>query len=247
MSISRVTLWMAVLAACSTGVQAEQMLRDHVQHSADVRQALPISQVFKLTAQPADDEPATYLVQALAAALPRANAMAGTSRPSGRWSATHSADLAPGQAETDTLIEALSALGPFGVSVADYLALNLPGLDSRSTATSTAISTTSTTISTTTGPSINTTGTRPPSLEGAKARSAPAAAPAMTLVAHTISVIATPAPAAGPTTPGGLSPALSEALTRYLLAAATLAILAGVGLRWLMSARRKGSPSLARP
>lgn len=236
MSISRVTLWMAVLAACSTGVQAEQMLRDHVQHSADVRQALPISQVFKLTAQPADDEPATYLVQALAAALPRANAMAGTSRPSGRWSATHSADLAPGQAETDTLIEALSALGPFGVSVADYLALNLPGLDSRSTATST-----------TTGPSINTTGTRPPSLEGAKARSAPAAAPAMTLVAHTISVIATPAPAAGPTTPGGLSPALSEALTRYLLAAATLAILAGVGLRWLMSARRKGSPSLARP
>ena len=66
MSISRVTLWMAVLAACSTGVQAEQMLRDHVQHSADVRQALPISQVFKLTAQPADDEPATYLVQALA-------------------------------------------------------------------------------------------------------------------------------------------------------------------------------------
>ena len=236
MSISRVTLWMAVLAACSTGVQAEQMLRDHVQHSADVRQALPISQVFKLTAQPADDEPATYLVQALAAALPRANAMAGTSRPSGRWSATHSADLAPGQAETDTLIEALSALGPFGVSVADYLALNLPGLDSRSTATST-----------TTGPSINTTGTRPPSLEGAKARSAPAAAPAMTLVAHTISVIATPAPAAGPTTPGGLSPALSEALTRYLLAAATLAILAGVGLRWLMSARRKGSPSLAQP
>lgn len=236
MSISRVTLWMAVLAACSTGVQAEQMLRDHVQHSADVRQALPISQVFKLTAQPADDEPATYLVQALAAALPRANAMAGTSRPSGRWSATHSADLAPGQAETDTLIEALSALGPFGVSVADYLALNLPGLDSRSTATST-----------TTGPSINTTGTRPPSLEGAKARSAPAAAPAMTLVAHTISVIATPAPAAGPTTPGGLSPALSEALTRYLLAAATLAILAGVGLRWLMSARRNGLPSLARP
>ena len=236
MSISRVTLWMAVLAACSTGVQAEQMLRDHVQHSADVRQALPISQVFKLTAQPADDEPATYLVQALAAALPRANAMAGTSRPSGRWSATHSADLAPGQAETDTLIEALSALGPFGVSVADYLALNLPGLDSRSTATST-----------TTGPSINTTGTRPLSLEGAKARSAPAAAPAMTLVAHTISVIATPAPAAGPTTPGGLSPALSEALTRYLLAAATLAILAGVGLRWLMSARRNGSPSLARP
>lgn len=222
MSISRVTLWMAVLAACSTGVQAEQVLRDPMHHHADRRLVLPINLAFGLTARAADDEPATFLAQALAAAPPREGAWAGTSLPSGRWSAAHAADLAVGQAETNALIEALSALGPLGVSVADYLALTLPGLDNPSS-----------------------TSKRPPPVEGAKPRSAPVAAPA-TPLAPRISVIAAPAPAAGPAALRSLSPALTEALTRYLLAAAALAILAGTGLRWLVSARRNGSPSLAR-
>ena len=118
------------------------------------------------------------------------------------------------------------ALGPLGVSVADYLALSLPGLEIRSSSASTA-------------------SNRPPPTEGARARNAALAAPAMSL-APRLSWIAAPAPAAGPAMRRSPLPALPEALTRYLLAAAALAILAGAGLRWLMSSRHNGSPSLAR-
>lgn len=222
MSISRFSLLMAVMAGCGTGVSAEQLLPDHLRQLTDPNAVSQASSVFTQTFMAAGGEPATYLDEATAAAPDLQNALAGAPLPSGRWSPTSASATVAGEAETSSLIEALSALGPIGVSVADYLALAVPGLDTRSAGSS--------------GPTPG---------EAVKPRSTGMPAPAEGL-APAVSSIQAHTAVAEPTERWALPTAASEEFTRYLLAAAALAILAGAGLRLLVLTRRHAAPWLAR-
>ena len=222
MSISRFGLLMAVMAGCGTGVSAEQLLPDHLRQLTDPNAVSQASSVFTQTFMAAGGEPATYLDEATAAAPDLQNALAGAPLPSGRWSPTSASASVAGEAETYSLIEALNALGPIGVSVADYLALAVPGLDTRSAGSS--------------GPTPG---------EAVKPRSTGMPAPADGL-APAVSSIQAHTAVAEPTERWALPTAASEEFTRYLLAAAALAILAGAGLRLLVLTRRHAAPWLAR-
>lgn len=222
MSISRFSLLMAVMAGCGTGVSAEQLLPDHLRQLTDPNAVSQASSVFTQTFMAAGGEPATYLDEATAAAPDLQNALAGAPLPSGRWSPTSASATVAGEAETSSLIEALNALGPIGVSVADYLALAVPGLDTRSAGSS--------------GPTPG---------EAVKPRSTGWPAPAEGL-APAVSSIQAHTAVAEPTERWALPTAASEEFTRYLLAAAALAILAGAGLRLLVLTRRHAAPWLAR-
>lgn len=194
MSLARTSLLAALLAGCVAGVSAEELLPGYVRQSVDQGPVGQLSLGSGLAVRAADVAPAAYLAAAAAA----------------------------GQAELYNLIDALNALGPIGVSVADYLALALPGLDSSSRSSS-----------------------GPPAVDASKARSnwLPAR-----LMDPAPLVRANPSAQAAPerARPWALPAAVSDPLTRYLLAAAALAIIAGAGLRLAVLIRRNASPSLPR-
>lgn len=194
MSLARTSLLAALLAGCVAGVSAEELLPGYVRQSVDQGPVGQLSLGSGLAVRAADVAPAAYLAAAAAA----------------------------GQAELYNLIDALNALGPIGVSVADYLALALPGLDSSSRSSSGA-----------------------PAVDASKARSnwLPAR-----LMDPAPLVRANPSAQAAPerARPWALPAAVSDPLTRYLLAAAALAIIAGAGLRLAVLIRRNASPSLPR-
>lgn len=221
MSLSRFTLLMAVLAGCGTGASAERLLPDYLRQTVEPSPVSQFSAAFGLNASSDDAEPANYLAEATAADNGRANAMAAVPLPSGRWLLSQAPAAADGQVEIQMLIEALNALGPIAVSVADYLALLA-------------------------GPDISSAGSgSPPRVGAAKVHgtslSSPPPDPAP-------GFSATPAPTARVEQPGhwALSPAMSERLTRYLVGAAALAILLGAGLRLAVLTRRNAPPALAR-
>ena len=196
MSLARTSLLAALLAGCVAGVSAEELLPGYVRQSVDQGPVGQLSLGSGLAVRAADVAPAAYLAAAAAA----------------------------GQAELYNLIDALNALGPIGVSVADYLALALPGLDSSSSSRSSS---------------------GPPAVDASKARSnwLPAR-----LMDPAPLVRANPSAQAAPerARPWALPAAVSDPLTRYLLAAAALAIIAGAGLRLAVLIRRNASPSLPR-
>ena len=222
MSLSKISLFAALLAGCGTGVSAEELLPAYVRQSADPGPVAQHSLAAGLSARAADVEPADYLAQAAAVAPGWVITLTGVALPSGRWSPSLAPATAAGQEEFYNLIDALNALGPIGVSVADYLALALPGLDSSSRSSS-----------------------GPPAVDASKARSnwLPAR-----LMDPAPLVRANPSAQAAPerARPWALPAAVSDPLTRYLLAAAALAIIAGAGLRLAVLIRRNASPSLPR-
>ena len=114
------------------------------------------------------------------------------------------------------------ARGPIGVSVADYLALALPSLDNNRD---------------------NRSG--PPAGDASKARGH--WRPAQFVVSVPLATVVPTAKAAPERAkPWALPAALSDQLTRYLMAAAALALIDGAGLRLAVLTRRNGAPSLAR-
>lgn len=195
MSLARTSLLAALLAGCVAGVSAEELLPGYVRQSVDQGPVGQLSLGPGLAVRAADVAPAAYLAAAAAA----------------------------GQAEFYNLIDALNALGPIGVSVADYLALALPGPESSRSSSSSG----------------------PPAVDASKARSnwLPAR-----LMDPAPLVRANPSAQAAPerARPWALPAAVSDPLTRYLLAAAALAIIAGAGLRLAVLIRRNASPSLPR-
>ena len=224
MSTSKKSLLAAVLVVCGTGVSAEELLPGFVRQTADTGPVSQVSLAAGLMVSVSDVEPAAYLAEAAAAAPGRAHAPTGVPLPSGRWSPT----LAPAAAATAEqvdlyeLIDTLNALGPIGVSVADYLALALPKLD--------------------TSPNV---GSSPPPAHASKAGSYGLTK----LQADSApSVWAVPAARASKerAKSWALPPEVSELLTRVLVGAAALAILAGAGLRLAVMTRRRTRRSLAR-
>ena len=222
MSSSKISLLAALLASSGASVWAEELLPAYVRQSADTGPVAQRSLAAGLPARAADVEPADYLAQATAVTPGRAITLTGVALPSGRWAPGLASAAAAGQAEFYNLIDALNALGPIGVSVADYLALALPGLESNRDARS-----------------------GPPAGDASKARSHWRPAQAVDSV-PLATVVPTAKAAPERARPWALPAALSDQLTRYLLAAAALALLAGAGLRLAVLTRRNASPSLAR-
>ena len=234
MSLSKISLLAALLAGCGTSVSAEELLPAYVRQSADTGPVAQRSLAAGLSAraadvepadylaQAADVEPADYLAQAVAVAPDRVIALTGVALPSGRWSPSLAPAAVAGQEEFYNLIDALNALGPIGVSVADYLALALPGLDNSRDIRS-----------------------GPPPVDASRARDH--WRPAQFVVSVPLATVAPTAKAAPESAkPWALPAALSDQLTRYLMAAAALALLAGAGLRLAALKRRNAAPSLAR-
>lgn len=222
MSLTRITLLMALLAGCGSGASAEQLLPHYLRQSLAPTAVSLTGTAFDLGASSGDAEPVNYLAEATAAAPGRAGALAGATVPSGRWALALAPDAADGQVAMRALVEALNALGPIGVSMADYLALTLAG------------------------PDISSAGSgNPPRVDAVKAPGT-SLPPSLTVQAPLSRP--TPAPTASAEQAGlwALSSAMSERLTRYLVGAAALAILVGAGLRLVMQARRNATPSLAR-
>ena len=222
MSLSKISLFAALLAGCGTGVSAEELLPAYVRQSADPGPVAQHSLAAGLSARAADVEPADYLAQAAAVAPGWVITLTEVALPSGRWSPSLAPATAAGQEEFYNLIDALNALGPIGVSVADYLALARPGLDnSRDTRSG------------------------PPAGDASKARDH--WRPAQFVVSVPLATVVPTAKATPERAkPWALPAALSDQLTRYLMAAAALALLAGAGLRLAALKRRNAAPSLAR-
>ena len=194
MSLARTSLLAALMAGCVAGVSAEELLPGYVRQSVDQGPVAQLSLGSGLAVRAADVAPAAYLAAAAAA----------------------------GQAELYNLIDALNALGPIGVSVADYLALALPGLDSSSSGSSSS---------------------GPPAVDAGKARSNWLQARLMD-PAPVVRPLPSAQAAPERARPWALPAAVGDPLTRYLLAAAALAIIAGAGLRLAVLHRRNASPSL---
>ena len=213
---------LAVLAVCGPAAWAEELLPGHERQTVDRRLVPPFGKTPGLTEGIAQVEPVAYLARAAAAAPGRANALAGGRMATGQWSPDPASAAAAEQAERDALIETLNSLGPIGVSVADYLALARPDLDTRSDASG-----------------------GPAPANASQVRSDPQTA---FLTASTPSArsVPTAGAAAEPTTSWSLPRDVSDPLTRYLLGGAALAIVTGAVLRLAVLTRRSTPRSLAR-
>lgn len=206
MSITKIGLLTMASMAWGPGASAAYLLPHHLlpDHLVRAPDAVPLahsSTTAWLTARATDRDPIAYLAETTAGALLPADEPAEPAR----------------------LVEALNRLGPFEVSMTDYLTLVLPGLMA--------------------GPADGHAAT---AMAASQAQGSPAAAlPAMNFV-PTDSAEAAPRPSTASPDRWALPHGLSERLMRYLFLAAVAALLAGAGLHLARWTRRSARPSRAR-
>ena len=229
MSITKIILLAGALSTWGCDARAERLWPDHLRLAIDDGASAQAGAATGLTAHTSDLQ-ADYLAGMTAGTAAPAGPATGLPRAAGRWSAVAAE---PGEREGDgkgdgdaasagELIQALNALGPAGVSTADYLSLAPPGLFNGPAPGRGGESDT--------GRASGSAATGPPLMNFLPIDSAPAAA----------------GPRAEQPPQWALPSDLSEPLTRYLFLAAVVALVAGAGLRHAYLTRRHGAHSLMR-
>lgn len=207
MVITKMSLLTVAALAWGPGASADSLLPDHLVRATDGVPWAHSSTTAWLTARAIDrDDPIAYLAETTTGAL------------------LAEAEAEP--AEPARLVEALNRLGPFEVSMADYLTMALPGLMS--------------------GPADGQATTATTATTADLAQGSPAAALLAMNFAPAASAEAAPRPTTASTDRWALPGGLSERLTQYLFLSAVAALLAGAGLHMARWARRSTRLSLGR-